>query len=228
MTNERRRDDGRELHAPDEVGQIVADGAASLGVLLRPEDLEALLVHFRTMMRWRSRADLTALVDPREIAVRHYLDSLTVAPHLPSGAVVADLGTGAGFPGVPLGIARPDIEVTLLENREVKLAFLHHVVTVVRRANLHVARTPPAVQQTAEGGFEFVVARAVADATQTLDRCAGLVKLGGQVWLMRGPSKAGEPQGAEHPPFRFAGEIDVELPFERLSRRIVMYQRSMA
>lgn len=228
MTSEWWRRDSRELHAPEEVGRIVADGAADLGVSLRPADLEALRVHFRTMMRWRSRADLTALVDPREIGVRHYLDSLTLAPHLPSGAVVADLGSGAGFPGVPLAIARPDIQVTLLETREVKLAFLHHVVTLMRRANLHVARTPPAVQQTAEGGFDFVVARAVADATQTLDRCAGLVKQGGQVWLMRGPSKAGEPDDGAHPPFRLAGEIDVELPFERLPRRIVMYQRSMA
>lgn len=225
MTGERRRDDARELQATEQVGRIVADGAASLGVALQPEDIEALLVHFRTMMRWRRRADLTALVDPREIAVRHYLDSLTLAPHLPNDAVVADLGTGAGFPGIPLAIARPDIDLTLLETREVKLAFLHHVVTLVRRANLHVARPAPAHQERTEAGFEYVVARAVADAPQTLDRCAGLVKQGGQVWLMRGPSRAGEPDDGEHPPFRLAREVDVELPFERLPRRIVMYQR---
>ncbi len=210
------------------VRRTLIEGASLLRVPLTADDVEAMLAHFRSMMKWRRRADLTSLVDPREIGVRHYLDSLTLAPYVPRGVRLADLGSGAGFPGIPLAIARPDLDVTLLETREVKLAFLHHAVTVVRRQNLHVARTTDLAEKGQAHRFGWIVARAVADSAETLERCAGLLTVDGQVWLMRGPSRAGEPQGAAHSRFRFLGELEVELPFERAPRRIVMYQRQIA
>ena len=195
-----------------------------LGLSLRSEDLDAMLVHYRAMVKWRRRADLTALVDPREIAIRHYLDSLSVAPHIPEGVTIADLGTGAGFPGIPLAIARRDLAVTLLEAREVKVAFLHHVATMLRRPNLRVARASEL--RRAPGGTTFgcIVARAVADPEETLARCAHLLAPGGQAWLMRGPSRSGEPSGASHPAFVLAEERALELPIEHAPRRVVIYR----
>lgn len=209
----------------ERVRRTVIEGASVLGVALAADDVAALLVHYRAMMKWRRRADLTALVDPRQIGVRHYLDSLTLAPYLPRGADMADLGSGAGFPGIPLAIARPDVDVTLLESREVKLAFLHHVATALRRPNLHVARPKDLLEEPSGPKFGWIVARAVADAVATLERCTRLLRSDGQVWLMRGPSRVGEPPEGHHPGFVCVAEVELELPVERAPRRIVMYQR---
>jgi 16S rRNA (guanine527-N7)-methyltransferase len=216
-----------EVASKDEVQvrRTVTEGANELGVPLSAGDVDALLVHYRAMMKWRRRADLTALVDPVEIGVRHYLDSLTLVAHVPPGAKVADLGTGAGFPGVPLGIARPDVEVTLLETREVKLAFLHHVIIALRRPNLRVARTSERLETPPAERFGLVVARAVADIGETLERCADLLRPDGQVWVMRGPSRLGEADEHGRARYGVIGELNVVLPVEAAVRRIVMYQR---
>src|SRR5207237_8444784 len=107
----------------------------------------------------------------------HFLDSLTLAPLLPPETQVADLGSGAGFPGVPVAVARADLHVTLLESREGKRAFLHHLATQLRLPNVHVGLTGP---------FEIVVARAGADVARALELSDGILAPNGRVFVMRG------------------------------------------
>ncbi len=223
-----QRGGGAEPVDEDAVREVIAGGVAALGVELARDDLDALVQHYRELMRWRRRADLTALVDPRQIAVRHYLDSLAVSPWLPLDARIADLGSGAGFPGLPLAIARRDVEVTLLETREVKLAFLHHVCTQLGRPNLKVARTGDFVGTDAWARLNLVVARAVASVPATLTRCEALLPRAGELWLMRGPSKIGEGLERATKGWALVSEREIRLPVEDAERRIVVYERVVA
>ncbi len=206
------------------VRDTVSAGAAALGITLADGDVDALAIHYRELMRWRKRADLSSIVDPRQVAVRHYLDSLALSPWLPLGARIADLGSGAGFPGIPIAIARRDVAVTLLETREVKLAFLHHVCARLDRPNLAVARTGAFVTTGGCERLDIVVARAVASVPETLERCELLLQHGGELWLMRGPSRIGEDEDTARRGWKVVSEREVRLPVEDAKRRIVVWR----
>ncbi len=206
-------------HSDERVFHETLDaGLAVLQLALSSSALDLFTTHYRELMRWRRRADLTSLADARAVAVRHFLDSLTLAPFIPASSRVADLGSGAGFPGVPLAIARPDLQVTLLETRQLKLAFLHHLATQLRLPNLEIG--DGSAEQVA---MDVVVARAVANVGETLARAQPRVRPGGLVFLMRGPRREQEEPSAG---FRLVDEHQLTLPLDDAPRRILVFERA--
>src|SRR5882672_12540516 len=109
----------------------IRQGVGDMGVRLDPEQLKCLGRHVDLMLKWNKSVNLTAITDPEEIVEKHVLDSLAVVPVLPSGSLL-DAGTGAGFPGIPLAIARPDLEVVLVDSVQKKVAFLKSVLAELR------------------------------------------------------------------------------------------------
>ena len=108
-----------------------AEGLRSIGP--RPELLGALLVYLDLLLKWNARTNLTAVREPREIVRRHFGESFLLARLCPEGArTVLDLGSGAGFPGLPLQLAWPDLQVTLAESQGRKAAFLREVIRELR------------------------------------------------------------------------------------------------
>src|SRR2546430_7445308 len=102
-----------------------------MGLRLAPEQLMQLGRHVDLMLKWNKSINLTAITDPDEIAEKHVLDSLAVVPVLPSGSLL-DAGSGAGFPGIPIAIARPDLEVALVDSVQKKVAFLKSALAELR------------------------------------------------------------------------------------------------
>jgi 16S rRNA (guanine527-N7)-methyltransferase len=142
-------------------------------------DLDA---YARELARWGERMNLVGSTDPAAIA-RHVEDALAAAPHLARGASLVDLGSGAGFPGLPLAIARRDLRVTLIEIREKRVAFLRHVVRTlaldveVRRASYEDA---PAI------GSDVVTLRAVAAPGKSLEIARPWASENGEIWIWAG------------------------------------------
>ena len=129
------------------------------GILaLSDTQLEALKSHYELLLRWNSRLNLTAIESVEESVERHYCESLFLAVHLPSNPLrIADIGSGAGFPGVPIAVARPDCAVTLIEAHVRKSVFLREATR--RLANVSVlAKRGEAVAET----FDCAVSRAVS------------------------------------------------------------------
>ena len=177
---------------------LLADAAQSLlGLALSPEQEAAFAVYARELAAWNAHTNLTAITAPDEVRVRHFLDSLTllaVAP-LPSGAHVIDVGTGAGFPGLPLAIARPDLRVTLIEATGKKLAFCQHVAELLQLKNVSFvhARAEEAGHMAGlrESG-DWVAARAVARLPALLEYLLPLARIGGLAIAMKGTTAAAE------------------------------------
>jgi len=150
----------------------------------------------RLLTEWNRRMDLTAVTDEREALCRHYLDSLTAMPLLPKGARVVDVGTGAGFPGVPLALARPDIAMTLLDALQKRVGFLTRAASAIGLDVEAVhARAEDFAKERRET-FDVALSRAVAPLPVLLEWLLPLVRVGGQCILWKGPGLAREMEGA--------------------------------
>ncbi|MBI3743053.1 MAG: 16S rRNA (guanine(527)-N(7))-methyltransferase RsmG [Chloroflexi bacterium] len=168
--------------------QRLADGARALGITLSPQQLDAFRLYRDELLEWNQRFNLTAITDPLEVETKHFLDSLTLVPAVPDGlgahSPLVDVGAGAGFPGLVIKIACPDLSLTLIEATGKKARFLEHIVARLSLRDVHIvarraeeAAHDPSLREA----FHLVAARALAPmpvlAELTLPFCAvgGLV-----------------------------------------------------
>jgi 16S rRNA (guanine527-N7)-methyltransferase len=161
----------------------------------------ALAAYTRELARWGERMNLVGSTDPQAIA-RHVEDSLAAAAELPEAASVVDLGSGAGFPGLPLALARRDLAIALVEIRAKRLAFLRHVV---RELAPQVEVLERSIEGTPPRSFDFALLRAVAKPARSLELALPWVAPSGEVWIWAGP--ADDLSGARALPLRSGGKI---------------------
>lgn len=176
---------------------ILRAGADELGVSLSQEE-EAQYAHFLALLLdGNARMNLTAITDPGEIAAKHFVDALSVEtlwrPH--AGDRVIDIGTGAGFPGLPLAIRHPEVDVTLNDSVRKKVEFLREAAAALHLANVTAcwARAEALGRDPAfRAGFNAVFARALAHLAVLVEYALPLLKVGGTLVAMKGPGGEGE------------------------------------
>src|SRR5512147_1806232 len=161
-------------------------GAAVLGIELDPA-MVADLVRFSDVLDlWSARTNLVSCGSARELVERHLLDSLAVAPLLPEAGTIVDLGTGAGFPGLPLAIVRPRQRFVLVESRRRRVSFLHEVRRTLGMGNVEVVEgRAEEVPSQYEHGARGVVSRAVWSDESFLEIASRWLELNGRVFWMR-------------------------------------------
>ncbi len=170
---------------------LLVAGARALGLHLAPSQVAAFATYREEVTRWSGRTSLTALREPEDVVRAGFLDSLACAPLIPPDAKRAlDVGSGAGFPGLPLKLVRPDLTFTLVEASRKKATFLHHIV---RRLGLAGVRV---VQRRAEdlagdpgeaGAYDLALARAVAAPPEQGRLVRPFLRTGGLFLLQAGP-----------------------------------------
>jgi 16S rRNA (guanine527-N7)-methyltransferase len=159
--------------------EIVINGAKNFGVSIDSTAAGKLAAHCVELIRWNEKINLTAVVDPVEIAVKHVIDSLAALPLLPEGAAVLDLGSGGGFPGLVLKIANPGLSVYLLEATRKKVSFLKQVIRILALKDIEVihARTEElAARKEFAGKFDAVTCRAFTSLSSFIAIAEPLVK----------------------------------------------------
>ena len=160
---------------------------------LTKEMIERFKIYANLLVKWNEKMNLTALLEPQEIVVKHFFDSVLTlkAYEIPKNASVIDVGTGAGFPGVPLKIVRPDINLTLLDSLSKRLNFLEYLKSCLNfDANLVHSRAEDASKNIKyREKFDVVVSRAVAPLNVLLEYCMPFAKLSGAFLALKG-SKA--------------------------------------
>lgn len=215
---------------PD-ITAILLKGAEQIGITLTSEALESYLFYIKELKKWNQRINLTALTTDRDIAVKHFLDSLTVAPFLQGATRILDIGTGAGFPGLPLKIFSPFIEICLMESSQKKCAFLRHIVRGLKLEGIEIIQSRAEDKKMIErcaGAFDLVLSRALADLPISLQLALPYVKAGGRIVGMRGRQGEHDKDATD---WRSLGLQLIEirrltLPFVEEQRILLLFQRS--
>jgi 16S rRNA (guanine527-N7)-methyltransferase len=174
---------------------LLREGAAQFSLMLSEEIVTQFATFIQEIQRWSKIADLLSQTDPETLICKHIIDSLALFPWLPPGSRVLDLGSGAGFPGLPLTIANPEISITLIEARRKRVNFLK---AAIRKLKLHNARVQEgraedlAKERELHETFDIVLTRATWNIPLFLSLASPFLCPHGVVLSMKGPKLAAE------------------------------------
>ena len=191
---------------------LLEDWGGHVGGTLTEQQIDAFRVYRRELLAWNAgRANLTAITDAAEVESRLFLESVLCAAALPftDGARLIDIGSGGGFPGLPLAIAFPHMDVTLLEATRKKVDFLEHVIVLLGLTNCHAVhgRAESAAHEPARReAYDAATARAVATLPALIELCLGFVRVGGVLIAPKGMDAAEELSGASNALSLLGGE----------------------
>ena len=203
--------------------QRLRAGLATLSLKLDDSVVEHLLDYVDLLLRWNAAYNLTAVRDPAEMVTRHLLDSLAVLPFV-TGNSLADLGTGAGIPGIPLALAKPELEVRLVDSNGKKARFLREAV---RHLRLQHTRVDECRVEAVTGEFDCITARAFATLADMLTLGGHLLAADGRWLALKGRFPQDE---LENLPAGFAIEAvhRLNIPGLEAERHLVIIKRSQA
>lgn len=181
----------------------IQQGVETLQVGIDSQQVHQLAALVRLLAKWNRVYNLTAVRDPHEMVTRHILDSLAVLPFL-RGDSLLDVGTGAGLPGLPLAIARPDLSITLLDSSDKKLRFVRQVAAELNLDKVTAVHARMQAYQPAQP-FAMVISRAVSSLSELYRMTHHLVRDDGRFLFMKGTQPDTELEDFEH-----AGQLQIE------------------
>ena len=187
---------------------IIEKWANQNGIYISNHQYEELAAFQQKVLEVNKKMNLTRITNDEEFAVKHFIDSMTLLPYIPPGATVLDIGTGAGFPGIVLGILRPDIRLELLDSLKKRVVFLEESLEMLGLAET-VKCIPERAEDWAKTGAQYDVctARAVAKMDKLLKYSMPLVRPGGVFLAMKGADVADELDSAEAALWKFDARI---------------------
>lgn len=175
--------------------RLIAEGAAAFGVRLEEAQLARFARHAVELLAWNAVTNLTAITRPEAIARNHFVDALAAAPFLRAGERLLDVGSGGGFPGLPLHVAVAGLETTLIDAVRKKVSFLRHVIRSLGLTGIEARqmRLEDLGREAGAGGvFDAVVTRAALPLATVVRLAAPLLSSGGRIIAYRGAEASEE------------------------------------
>lgn len=208
-------------------------GAGQLGLELSEGQVQAFVLFAGELKKWNRRINLTAITDDREIAVKHFLDSLCLAREIGGNGRVLDIGSGAGIPALPLKIAQPELELVSVDAVGKKIHFQRHMARLLGLQGFTALHARVESLHGSHGaGFHIVTSRAFSDLERFVRIAAPFLADDGRVMAMKGPSAAREMEKAgtalEALGFEIYATHDYVLPFDCGERCLVVMGRIRA
>lgn len=213
---------------------LLLESAKKMGVELTEQMVSQFMTYLSLLLEWNEKMNLTAITEEREVVLKHFADCISILPHLSltGKEKVIDVGTGAGFPGIPVKIACPDLEMTLLDSLQKRIHFLEEVGKELSLDGVYYVHS-----RAEDGGqnpqyrqqFDLCVSRAVANLAVLSEYCLPFVKVGGRLAALKGPDVVRELEEAKGALQKLGGVVesvvDVEIPFTDLEHKLVMIQK---
>ena len=208
--------------------RTLIDGAKAFGIGLTEKQADACLVYLVELEKWNRKISLTAIRDEREIIVKHFVDSFSYVKGFEPfpAARLLDMGSGAGFPALPLKIAFPDIEVVLVEAVQKKASFLRHVVRTLALTGVEVLdKRTEALGDSYRSAFDVVTARAFAKMEIAVQEGAPFLRPRGVLVLSRGPDESVRDKEASKAGMAVENRIELALPVSGDRRAIWVFRK---
>lgn len=216
----------------DEFEKIMIEYGKKINIKFTKEQLTKFYEYMNLLLQWNEKINLTAIIEPKEIILKHFIDSLTINRYLKENSKLADVGTGAGFPGIPLKIVRPDLKITLVDSLNKRINFLNEVIT---RLNLkEISTVHSRIEDFGKNKeyrekFDFVTARAVANLSVLSEYLLPISKVGGKCICMKGSNVEEELDTGKNAIKILGGKINCidqfELPESDISRNIIVLDK---
>jgi 16S rRNA (guanine527-N7)-methyltransferase len=212
----------------EEWKRYLRQGAEALDIAVTDGQLEAFSLHARELLFWNRRTNLTAITDPAQVAVKHFVDSLVPARLIPAGAAVLDIGSGAGFPGIPLKVVLPNLRATLVDAVGKKVTFLGHVIRLLGLTDIHAVHFRTGQPMTADQarevvgqGYDIVISRALGSPEALAPMALPLLREQGMIISMRGKgAPALDAIDMRIGPLIVVDACDYRLPYDGPSRSL--------
>ena len=211
--------------------RLLIEGARTFGIDLDKKTVAAFDLFLRELLKWNQKINLTAIRSETGIITKHFLDSLSVHPCVPKSSSLLDIGSGPGFPGIPLKMVEPALEVTLIDSVRKKVDFQRHILRKLGLKGInaiHGRVQESEILQRMEGRFDCVVSRAFSDLSTFLILSYPFLKERGIALAMKGELKGEEAvdsREGERVPYRMKGTLTFTLPFTSLKRTILLFEK---
>ena len=178
---------------------IIYDGARALDVRMEREKTDQFAIHAAELLKWSQKTNLTAISDPLEVAVKHFLDSIAPVPFIPQNISLLDVGSGGGFPGIPLKIIIPSLSVTLMDASRKKVSFLKHIIRILGLKKIeacHARAQDLSKDFRTHRGYDVIISRALSSTVNFVQISLPLLAKHGMIIAMKGKITDKEIQSA--------------------------------
>ena len=228
-----------EIGSPD-WENVIVEGARSLGLTVQSGQADQFAAHALILKEWNQKINLTAIASPMDMAVKHFLDSIIASRFIKPDSRLLDVGSGAGFPGIPLKVMIPSLNVTLVDATRKKVSFLNHVIRQLHLSGITAIHSRiEDLQQEWEGRFDVIACRAFSSLGDFAEKSMPLLAPDGLLLAFKGKDFAidldqvSTQKGSEV--FLVAGKdkqtelqmklMSFKLPFLNLSRTLILLRR---
>jgi 16S rRNA (guanine527-N7)-methyltransferase len=210
---------------------LLIEGAETFGIRLNGDQVAAFDLYLRELLKWNQKINLTAIRSEKGIILKHFLDSLSVLPHLFKPSSILDIGSGAGFPGIPIKIVQPTLETTLIDSIRKKVDFQKHIIRTLGLKGIeaiHGRVQDKGILQRFEGRFDITLSRAFSDLRTLLVLSFPFLKEGGLVIAMKGDVESDELRSLaerEGTQYRLQKAVPLILPSSSFKRTILLFEK---
>lgn len=206
--------------------------AEKIQIILEESQIQKLWEYMQLLLEWNGKINLTAITEPAEIITKHFIDSFTIAKYIKQNSTVIDVGTGAGFPGIPLKIIRPDLKIVLVDALQKRINFLKEIRERLELENIeeiHARIEEIGKNSKYREQFEYVTSRAVANLSTLVEYMLPLCKINGQTICMKGSNVQEELENAKKAIKTLGGKItrveEFTLPDTDMGRTIIQISK---
>lgn len=205
---------------------------AKMNISLLKEQYGQFYAYMELLIEWNEKMNLTAITDPKEIILKHFVDSLTIAKYVKEDKSIIDMGTGAGFPGIPIKIYRKDVKVVLADSLNKRIKFLDEVIDKLKLENvetIHCRAEGLGKNKQYREKFDYATSRAVANLSTLSEYLMPFVKLNGKCIFMKTIEVEEELEKAKKAIKTLGGKIEkvdkFEIPESDLGRSIIIVKK---
>ena len=216
----------------EEFTKIFNNYLEKLNLTLTEEQIEKFYNYMNLLIEWNKKINLTAIVEPKDIILKHFIDSLTIEKYIKKGETIIDVGTGAGFPGIPLKIAREDLKITLADSLNKRINFLNEVINKLDLKNIETIHTRAeelGKNKKYREKFDIATSRAVANMSTLSEYLIPFIKVEGRCICMKSSDIDTELENAKKAINILGCEIEsnnkFNLPNGDLGRSIIILKK---